>query len=167
MVGHLFGPPPQIYPLPHPILLNPPPKLPPLNHHPWDPHAHPSHPLTSTLSPTATPMPHIYISSLVSGGWGDRLATSRDGEWPLGGEGGVWPSALWARIGVETSFKSWRFMTGKFFFWRIWKRMMPDVKWRWRSDAWRVDKNISVSDPDPDSGVFWIRIRIRNPDPGA
>ena len=24
----------------------------------------------------------------------------------------------------------------------------------------------SVSDPDPDSGVFWIRLRIPNPDPG-
>ena len=23
----------------------------------------------------------------------------------------------------------------------------------------------SVSDPDPDSGVFWIQIRIPNPDP--
>ena len=33
-------------------------------------------------------------------------------------------------------------------------------------DATLIRAKSSVSDPDLDSGVFWIRIRIPNPDPG-
>ena len=40
---------------------------------------------------------------------------------------------------------------------------------RWDGYYWTSKTDITsiVLDQDPDSGVFWNRIRIRNPDPGA
>ena len=141
------------HPIPQPLSLT-------TTHDPPHPPIIP-HSLTSTVPPPThydtNPYPTPYISSPVEGVslaatsqevWrmtaglnGESLTASRGGGWRLGGERRVWPPAVWARIGDETSFKSWKFMTrdGD----DAGKKVEKTQRWRVDKTTWRVDKNMT------------------------